>query len=294
MSFISYVRGGLANAHVEVSKHINTTSINRVIQDIGNSIGSAAPQISHYITTGYGDRAIQEKQRNVDNAAQGRAEAAKDACPRVETTATRPEAAPERAAGSHVEAGNIADSVGIIGERSSIDTVRREVAEVAEAVNENPTAFISSAEDTCKIEAQGAKLDSEPSNHSFADGARRLGKAAWDNPMLTAASVATGAGILAVAAPAVVTAPILGMAGAAGFTPAGIAASSIASAVHASIGNVAAGSIFATMQSAAAGGYGLATLTTAAQAAGGAVAGVGGVTAWLKGSGNPSAKPKTD
>lgn len=61
---------------------------------------------------------------------------------------------------------------------------------------------------------------------------------------------------------------------------------STASAVHASIGNVAAGSLFATLQSAAAGGYGVAALTGAAQTAGGAVAGAGAIgtaVAWLKG-----------
>lgn len=47
--------------------------------------------------------------------------------------------------------------------------------------------------------------------------------------------------------------------------------------MHASIGNVVAGSVFATFQSAAAGGYGVGVLAGAAQTAGGAVAGAGGV-----------------
>lgn len=51
--------------------------------------------------------------------------------------------------------------------------------------------------------------------------------------------------------------------------------------MQASIGNVAAGSIFATIQSAAAGGYGVAALAGTAQAVGGAVAGAGSIgTAW--------------
>ncbi|PKK49225.1 hypothetical protein CI102_4796 [Trichoderma harzianum] len=107
--------------------------------------------------------------------------------------------------------------------------------------------------------------------------AQRLGKAARENPLLAVATVATGTGLLVVAAPAVLTAPIMSFAGAAGFTPAGIAASSAASAIHASIGNVVAGSVFATFQSAAAGGYGVGVLAGAAQTAGGAVAGAGGV-----------------
>lgn len=62
---------------------------------------------------------------------------------------------------------------------------------------------------------------------------------------------------------------------------------SVAAGVQASVGNVAAGSAFATVQSAAAGGYGLAVLTGIVQATGGAIAAVGGigggVLAWLKG-----------
>jgi hypothetical protein len=45
MSFISHIRGGLANAQLEVSKHINAASINGAIQDVRNSIDSTAPQI---------------------------------------------------------------------------------------------------------------------------------------------------------------------------------------------------------------------------------------------------------
>ncbi|KAF3073856.1 hypothetical protein CFAM422_004231 [Trichoderma lentiforme] len=113
----------------------------------------------------------------------------------------------------------------------------------------------------------------------------QLRKIAWENPLLTAATVVTGTGLLVVAAPAIVTAPLISLAGAAGFTSGGIAATSAATTVHASIGNVAAGSIFATLQSAAAGGYGVGVLTGAAQTAGGAVAGaggLGGILAYLK------------
>ncbi|KAK6222388.1 hypothetical protein LQW54_001088 [Pestalotiopsis sp. IQ-011] len=53
---------------------------------------------------------------------------------------------------------------------------------------------------------------------------------------------------------------------AAGFTPAGIAAGSIAAGVQSTIGNVAAGSLFATLQSAGMGGYGVTVLHAAAQA----------------------------
>lgn len=41
--------------------------------------------------------------------------------------------------------------------------------------------------------------------------------------MLAAATIVTGAGVAVVAAPALITAPIMGIAGMVGFTPAGVA-----------------------------------------------------------------------
>lgn len=41
--------------------------------------------------------------------------------------------------------------------------------------------------------------------------------------MLAAATVVTGAGVAVIAAPALITAPIMGIAGMVGFTPAGVA-----------------------------------------------------------------------
>lgn len=79
--------------------------------------------------------------------------------------------------------------------------------------------------------------------------------------------------------------------------PARAIIASAASAIHASIGNVAAGSIFATLQSAAAGGYGVGVLAGAAQTAGGAVAGagsVGGVLTYLKGKDKSQPEPKEE
>ncbi|KAI0168392.1 hypothetical protein BJ166DRAFT_496630 [Pestalotiopsis sp. NC0098] len=65
---------------------------------------------------------------------------------------------------------------------------------------------------------------------------------------------------------------------AAGFTPTGIAAESWAAGVQSTIGNVAAGSWFATLQSAGMGGYGATVLNAASQAgaAGAAAAFAGG------------------
>ncbi|KAK1255314.1 hypothetical protein MKX08_009309 [Trichoderma sp. CBMAI-0020] len=147
------------------------------------------------------------------------------------------------------------------------------------------------------IQAASSNIDNmngaqEPAAQGSADGAesmaQRLFKAAQENPMLAAATVVTGAGVAVIAAPALITAPIMGVAGMVGFTPAGVAGASLASALQASIGNVAAGSLFATMQSAAAGGYGVAALAGTAQAIGGAVAGAGSIgTAWTWLRGKP-------
>jgi hypothetical protein len=49
MSFLAQIRGGLANAQHEVSKHVNAANIHRAIENVQNSIhaGSAAPQLSY-------------------------------------------------------------------------------------------------------------------------------------------------------------------------------------------------------------------------------------------------------
>ncbi|KAJ3499711.1 hypothetical protein NLG97_g106 [Lecanicillium saksenae] len=81
-------------------------------------------------------------------------------------------------------------------------------------------------------------------------------------------------GLGVVVAPGFVAAPILG---AAGFTANGVTAGSAAAAVQSGIGNVVGGGVFATLQSAAAGGYGVAAVNTAVQAAGAVIASAGGV-----------------
>ncbi|CAG1972590.1 unnamed protein product [Fusarium graminearum] len=91
------------------------------------------------------------------------------------------------------------------------------------------------------------------------------------------ATIATGVAIVAV--PAIVAGPILG---ALGFGAAGVAAGSTAAGVQSGIGSVAAGSLFATLQSASAGGYGVAIVHGAVQAVG-AVVGARGIGAWFRG-----------
>ncbi|KAL7933329.1 hypothetical protein V8C35DRAFT_64107 [Trichoderma chlorosporum] len=196
---------------------------------------------------------------------------------------------------SNLEAGSSIADAEIVGECSSINTQRQDDTQTADQTCKQHLTTICSESAACACKCDDQKGAQSTTN--FVDDAqamaRRLGQTAWENPLLAAATVATGTGLLVVAAPAIVTAPMMGLAGAAGFTPAGIAASSVASALQASVGNVAVGSIFATLQSAATGGYGVAVLTGAAQTAGGAVAGasgLGGIVTYLKGKDKPQAE----
>ncbi|KAL7909047.1 hypothetical protein GGI35DRAFT_425261 [Trichoderma velutinum] len=277
MSLLAQIRGGLANAQHELSKHASVAGVHHAIGNVQDGIRS--------IASGLGDQIAVEKQGNLDNVTPGPSEAARDNLPHVEIRMTSGENAPTKAT-AHPEAEDAVTNDDIVGECSSMNTARQDVEEVVGAACEKPVIT------ECSDEAICSNQDDAQGTANFMNDAQatvqRLGKAAWENPLLTAATVATGTGLLVVAAPAVLTAPIMGLAGAAGFTPAGIAASSAASAIHASIGNVAAGSIFATFQSAAAGGYGVGVLAGAAQTAGSAVAGasgVGAVLTYFKGKG---------
>lgn len=92
------------------------------------------------------------------------------------------------------------------------------------------------------------------------------------NPRSTA-GIATSAVVMI--APALVTAPFLAVAG---FGAAGVQAGSIAAGVQAGVGNVAAGSVFAVLQSAGAGGAGIVAVNGVVQGGTVVVAGLG----WLK------------
>ncbi|KAL0937820.1 uncharacterized protein CTRU02_207551 [Colletotrichum truncatum] len=100
------------------------------------------------------------------------------------------------------------------------------------------------------------------------------------NPGMMVACGTVGVGVLLVAAPAVVAAPGLA---AAGFGAEGVVAGSAAAGVQSGIGSVVAPSLFATLQSAGAGGYGVATVYGAVQGVGGVIASAGaGGFAWSK------------
>ncbi|KAI9166691.1 hypothetical protein HJFPF1_02805 [Paramyrothecium foliicola] len=93
------------------------------------------------------------------------------------------------------------------------------------------------------------------------------------------AATAIGAGVAVAAAPALVASPLLAIAG---FGSSGIVAGTTAATIQSSIGSVVAPSLFATLQSAGAGGYGAAAVYTAVQGAGATTAGAA-VLAALRG-----------
>ncbi|KAL4741698.1 hypothetical protein BDV11DRAFT_182193 [Aspergillus similis] len=92
-------------------------------------------------------------------------------------------------------------------------------------------------------------------------------------------AASTAAGFAVIAAPELVVVPLLSVLG---FGPSGVQACSLAASAQSVIGNVAAGSTFATLQSAGAGGAGLAVLGGIAQA-GGLAVGIGNAAlAWVR------------
>ncbi|KAI1135340.1 hypothetical protein F5Y05DRAFT_416327 [Hypoxylon sp. FL0543] len=105
-----------------------------------------------------------------------------------------------------------------------------------------------------------------PDPASFAEAAKNAAKngAKWaaENP---GRAVMYGIAGTAIAVPAAIAGPLLGTAG---FTANGIAAGSLAAGAQAGIGNVAAGSLFATLQSAGMAGYGAAIVNGVVQAGG--------------------------
>ncbi|RYC61821.1 hypothetical protein CHU98_g4385 [Xylaria longipes] len=102
-----------------------------------------------------------------------------------------------------------------------------------------------------------------------ADNGGKATQWAVANPGTTAA---VGAGAVLLAAPMAAAALVLG---AAGFGANGIVAGSVAAGAQSSIGSVVAPSFFATLQSAGAGGYGIAAVSTVVQSLGAVVASSG-------------------
>ncbi|KAK3378835.1 hypothetical protein B0T24DRAFT_140821 [Lasiosphaeria ovina] len=96
------------------------------------------------------------------------------------------------------------------------------------------------------------------------------------NPGAAACLAVAAGGVAVVAAPAIVTAPLLV---AAGFGPGGVIGGSIAAAAQAALGNVAAGSFFAYLTSAGMGGYGAAAVAGVTQGVAAATAAGAGAAA---------------
>ncbi|KAI0502917.1 hypothetical protein F5B22DRAFT_652609 [Xylaria bambusicola] len=92
-------------------------------------------------------------------------------------------------------------------------------------------------------------------------------------------TLAMGGGAALVAVPMMAAAPVIG---AAGFGVNGIIGGSLAASAQSGIGSVLAPSLFATLQSAGAGGYGVAAVSAAVQGAGALVAGSAGAMSVLQ------------
>ncbi|EGO59304.1 hypothetical protein NEUTE1DRAFT_145347 [Neurospora tetrasperma FGSC 2508] len=97
-----------------------------------------------------------------------------------------------------------------------------------------------------------------------------------NNPKAAAALGLTAGGLTVVAAPALLTGPVLSFMG---FGSSGIVGGSFAAAIQGMIGNVVAGSWFATATSAAMGGYGVPVVAAVGQGVGAAAAVAGGAYA---------------
>ncbi|KAM0436933.1 hypothetical protein ACHAPT_002646 [Fusarium lateritium] len=109
---------------------------------------------------------------------------------------------------------------------------------------------------------------SEKLKNTLVQAAGQVAQHAKENPK---AATAVGVGALVCAAPALVASPVLGLIG---FGANGIVGGSAAAGFQSTIGSVVAPSLFATLQSAGAGGYGVSAVYGAVQGA--AAVGAGG------------------
>ncbi|KAI0907561.1 hypothetical protein F4823DRAFT_564703 [Ustulina deusta] len=124
--------------------------------------------------------------------------------------------------------------------------------------------------------AQQSNTTASASIRIAADAGRKAKEWAVANPGKAATM---GAGAVLVAAPMALIAPILG---AIGFGANGVVAGSIAAGAQSGIGSVVAPSLFATLQSAGAAGYGAAAVSAVVQGTGAVVAASAGVLAMFR------------
>ncbi|EPE06759.1 hypothetical protein F503_03186 [Ophiostoma piceae UAMH 11346] len=103
---------------------------------------------------------------------------------------------------------------------------------------------------------------------------------AMTNPGTSAVYAAAAVGAVVTIAPAIVASPALA---AAGFAADGVVKGSVAAGVQAGIGNVVAPGLFATLQSAGAGGYGVAAVSAGVSAVSGTASALAAGAAWMFG-----------
>ncbi|KAI1879462.1 hypothetical protein JX265_002416 [Neoarthrinium moseri] len=127
--------------------------------------------------------------------------------------------------------------------------------------------------------SHAANHTKEFATERVAPAAEQAGHWCAENPWRAAACGAAAVGLGAMAAPGVVAAPLLG---AAGFGGQGIVGGSVAAGAQSVIGNVAASSLFATLQSAGMAGYGVAVVNTVVQVGGACLATASGGLLYAK------------
>ncbi|KAM5357640.1 hypothetical protein ACJZ2D_016064 [Fusarium nematophilum] len=136
--------------------------------------------------------------------------------------------------------------------------------------------------------------EKEPDGPKAQQGAKDNGLASKAFQYAKNHPISTGCacvGALAVAAPAIVATPALATCG---FGANGVAAGSTAAAIQSGIGNVVAPGLFATLQSAGAGGYGVGVVHGATHVAGAVLGSVGGLGGFLSRRNKKNKESKSD
>ncbi|KAH8737978.1 hypothetical protein BGZ61DRAFT_526017 [Ilyonectria robusta] len=134
---------------------------------------------------------------------------------------------------------------------------------------------------------QGNQKDQENPGQEESGYFANMRQWASDHPIQ---ATALGAGAAVLVSPAIVASPALGLLG---FGANGIVGGSLAAGAQSGIGSVVAPSIFATLQSAGAGGYGVAAVHGVVQGAAAGGLGATGIRGWFKRRG-ANAKPGDD
>ncbi|EHK25589.1 uncharacterized protein TRIVIDRAFT_229678 [Trichoderma virens Gv29-8] len=252
-------RDGINNAAQQIGQHVTPENINHGMQIARDGINNAAQQISLHVTPENINHGMQIARDGINVATQQMNQHlnAENFNHGLQLARNGIDIAAQQV-NQHVNQENI---------NHGLQIVRDGVGNAAQQVGQHLTK-----ENIDRAREEVLKVASGPA-------AQQAAKVVKQNSVPIAVA---GAGIFIAAVPGIITGPIMGIAGLMGFTSGGIAAASIASGAQASIGSVAAGSGFAVMQSAAAGGYGLGILTGIVQAVGGiTAASYYGINSWV-------------